>query len=297
MRVAIYLATVRDRKQYPLEAFAEGVRACGDDPVVSTGTGHIDADAGVIFGWPDKETPVRALPLEWHRRCIVIDGGILPPKGADEGQSDLYWWWKPYGMFRIGWRTPIDTYDYAIDFNTGPCRWDKLGYELKPWGKSTTLKYALVCSLSAPDQEYLGMTARDWAWGMVKALRQMGMPNARIAYRPHPEHAAEAPVPDGVIDARAGQFADWLQDASVVISPFGTHLVEAVIAGVPVYATHELSICRSVSYASLEEVLNKPHYPQPNRTTWAWSLAYAQWTIDEMKAGLPWRRLRTRFLA
>ena len=34
-----------------------------------------------------------------------------------------------------------------------------------------------------------------------------------------------------------------------------------------------------------------------DRTQWAYDLAYAQWNLEEMKLGMPWKHLRNSFSA
>jgi len=63
-----------------------------------------------------------------------------------------------------------------------------------------------------------------------------------------------------------------------------------VINGVPVFVS-ESSLCYDVGNHSLQYI-EQPLMPQ--REQWANKLAYTEWTVQEIREGLPWSRIRAR---
>ena len=76
----------------------------------------------------------------------------------------------------------------------------------------------------------------------------------------------------------------------IVINYNSNPAVEAVLAGVPVMV-HESSLCREVGNP-LNGDINV--LKQFDREHWLNKLSYSEWFVDEIKKGIPWRRLRKR---
>ena len=68
--------------------------------------------------------------------------------------------------------------------------------------------------------------------------------------------------------------------------------VDAIINGVPGFTPDQACMAYCVASHQLLKVENPV---TPDRTQWAKNLAYAQWSIEDMNPGLPWKYLR-RFL-
>jgi len=64
--------------------------------------------------------------------------------------------------------------------------------------------------------------------------------------------------------------------------------VEALVAGIPVFAFDEGSMVWSICNRSLSDI-ESPSLP--DRKQWLNDLCYTQWTLLEMKEGLTWRHL------
>jgi hypothetical protein len=66
--------------------------------------------------------------------------------------------------------------------------------------------------------------------------------------------------------------------------------MESVINGIPVFVS-ESSLCYDVGNHSLTTIENPV---MPERQQWANKLAYTEWTVPEIREGLPWQRIRQR---
>ena len=68
--------------------------------------------------------------------------------------------------------------------------------------------------------------------------------------------------------------------------------IESVVNGIPAFVS-ESSLCYDVGSSDLKNILS-PNMPE--RQQWANWLAYTEWSTDEIKEGLPWKRIRERLL-
>ena len=78
-------------------------------------------------------------------------------------------------------------------------------------------------------------------------------------------------------------------DIHCVITHNSTAAVDAATYGVPVLMTSDLCLAWEVGTDKLDQV-NEP--PRPDRTQWLNDLAYANWTLEEVRDGTVWRRFR-----
>lgn len=84
-----------------------------------------------------------------------------------------------------------------------------------------------------------------------------------------------------------------MQNCKVCITYNSGAGVDAAVAGVPVITGNAGSFAWDVASHSLDTV-DTPYCP--DRTQWLNNLAYAEWSLDEIAAGLPWRHLKPRIL-
>lgn len=147
----------------------------------------------------------------------------------------------------------------------------------------------------------LGVTIKDWRAGG--------------------EHIVVCPQTEEFLQVVAGYEGDWLADAIAAIKKHTdrpirirkkgekrpltedlkgawclvTHMscaaVEALIAGVPVFATGR-SAAQWMGISDLS-LIETPYYPE-RRQYWAEVLAANQWNLDEMRSGYAWRSLTER---
>ena len=62
---------------------------------------------------------------------------------------------------------------------------------------------------------------------------------------------------------------------------------QAVIHGVPAFVGPD-SLASPIANWDLSQIENPP---RPDRTAWLEQLAHTEWTVEEIKSGLPFRRL------
>lgn len=148
-----------------------------------------------------------------------------------------------------------------------PDRWEALGLELSPWRRTLRLRPRLLVLEQNPGDTTANPEALDAAISGRYEVRR----------RPHPTVGGCRPL------------AEDLAWADCAITWCSTAAVEAVIAGVPTVTLSPEAVARPVCAASLSDLARVPGI---DRLPWAHSLAYRQWTFEELASGEAWRRLR-----
>lgn len=141
-------------------------------------------------------------------------------------------------------------------------RFEKLGVRLKPWRRGTKI---LVCPPSDHVAKLFGL--EGWEHKTLRILKQ------------HTDRPIKV--------RRKGDARTFLADAAeahALVTTNSIAAVEAAVFGVPVFVD-ESSAAKPIGLTDLSQI-ETPIYP--DRDPWAHSLAYGQFTRDEMKTGLAW---------
>src|SRR6185436_11136127 len=154
-------------------------------------------------------------------------------------------------------------------------RWERLGIAIKPWRR--TGSHVLVCPSRG-----IGMNPmpKDWTEKTVAALRRLT--DREIRVRPHPGNwkprAAE----------HSASLARDLEGAWATVIWASSAGVRSLIEGVPVIYTAPHWICAGAAGNRIEDI-ESPRMPE--RLPVFHRLASAQWTLDEIASGAPFRAL------
>lgn len=188
------------------------------------------------------------------------------------------WYYADNGYFRPGhydgyYRVTRNAYMHDGHGTAAAARWEKLGKRIMPWKKGG--RFVMVCPPGDVYAQLRGFDAGAWLTGTLAALKRS---TARpIVVRSKPKKG-ELQVP----------LWKSLEGAHALVTHSSNSAVEALLFGIPVFcsAPCAASIVASADVCSIET----PYYPD-NREQWAWNLAAAQWTLDEMRRGVCWREL------
>lgn len=156
----------------------------------------------------------------------------------------------------------------------GPERWELLGVPLQP------RKTGGGCLLVAPNRPF-GMRGTvmpsNWAEDVARRLR--GHTKLALRIRPHPGNSAPAiPLDQDLGDACA--VAIWS-------SSVGVH---ALIAGIPVLCEAPYWVCKDAAASTFEYLFDDRDWDE-RRQQALHRLAWAQWSIEEIGRGDPFRHL------
>lgn len=156
----------------------------------------------------------------------------------------------------------------------------RLAVELRPWRNGSNV---ILCGQVPWDASVDHTNHFQWLQETAAELRKRS--GRLVIFRPHPL-AKLAPLPG--IEYSTAPFRNDLVDAHCVVTFNSNSGVEALMAGVPVFAFDEGSMVWNVCNRSLDALANPV---RPAREQWLADLAYAQWTIAELRNGDAWRHL------
>ena len=177
-------------------------------------------------------------------------------------------------------------------------RWPLFNYTFKPW--RTNGKNIIILGQHQNSEQWKGLPDMNkWFEQQVQQIRKYT--DRHIQIRPHPRNPVgfnikkynNVSIRNPIIDRKTiddTDFKDTLNDAWAVINYSSNPAMEAVINGVPVFVSED-SLCYDVGNKSIENI-NNPN--MPNRQTWANKLSYTEWFPEEIKIGLPWKRIKKR---
>lgn len=275
MNVGIFFPDNNAEHEQALAAMAMGLQCLGIDYFTSSVERYTECDVAVVFGVGKKNVPVSYARGEIIRRheeagkdVIVIEKGYVK-------RDDYY----AVGLNGLNGRADFANEGMNAD------RWEALGISLQPW--SQIGKHILLCGQVPSDASVQNIDIVGWCTSMVYEMSLIT--NMPILYRPHPLAIEQSPLILGTRTSKNGSLEEDLKDAAAVVTYNSNAAVEAVIAGVPAFAFDEGSMAWPVANRSIDN-LGSPL--RPLRLQWAWDLAYAQWTLDEMAVGLPWAHLQ-----
>jgi hypothetical protein len=231
-------------------------------------------DYNKIITLPDEIIPIVGctpqfrefieLWVERKRTWIYWDRGYLRrvfatwlPKGSGIG--------IPMGYYRWHINRPQMGHVYDVPDD----RWKalKLDGELKQWNRNGD---HIIIADTLPDYWKL-FSDPDWTTRTVAKLRTLTKRPIRVRHK-------ESKVP----------LADELENAHCLVAHGSIAAVESVVMGCPVFV-EPLSAAALVGSTMLDQV-ETPVYPE--RMKWLHSLAYCQFTEDELCDGTLWRLIR-----
>lgn len=269
MKVVIY--EHRDAQRYrALHALAEGIPGA----VVRDILDWQPCDVAVMFGLEKYKFPVTKAKGEIIRKARECNAGVLIVEQGYIKRTD----------FRaVGWNGINGHADFRND-GMPPDRWQKLNVTLAPWHQKSG-GYVLVCGQVPWDVSVQDGNHLAWCRETVDEAKRRGF---KVRFRPHPYAVKRNVVHDVACDISAATLADDLASARCVVTYNSNTGVDAILAGVPVIAFDDGSMVRTIAGRSLDDLGNPP---TPDRTQWAYDIAYAQWTMDELANGAAWAHI------
>lgn len=151
-------------------------------------------------------------------------------------------------------------------------RWDALRIPLQPWRRSG--RHILVVPPGEAIRDLFGLG--DWTAETVEQLRQV----------------TDRPI-DVSIKGDPRPLSTRLHDCHCVVTWSSNVAVEAVVAGVPVFAGRwSAAVLMGYGLHELPAMIEAPRMPY--RVEWARSLAYGQFTLAEIADGTAYRTIAPR---
>lgn len=271
MSVVAYLSgnPVHDRV---IEAFYEG---CPEEKKLKKLTEYEPSDVAVIFGVFKSKVPIsfpRGAVFRQQRNknldVVVLETGYI---NRGDGENHHY----AAGFNGLNGRADFRNKGMPDD------RFKALGLNVKPWREDG--RHILLCGQVPWDASVDHIDYGQWLHSVVGEIQER---TARhIRFRPHP--AVKMGRLSGCEYSTRHIMEDF-KDAWAVVAYNSNSAVEAVIEGIPGFSFDKGSMALPVVSQSLEDIEN-PY--MPDRNQWLNDLAYAQWTLDEMRSGQTWKHL------
>ena len=306
MRVAVCYTKSGISGEAICSAFIEGVQASGDvavavrsrfelrtidrcDVIVHVGdvnphNEYTRADEAILFR---GEAADRC--GEWGIRRIVIDTGFLSNQRLQpvHNRPDAN---RYYSVGLDGTKGNGRYYN----LNRPPDRWRQLNLSLRPWRSAG--EQVLILGQMRFSASTFHLDILDWYVDVAKQIRSVS--DRPIVLRAHPNQTLlpKIDVPHFRIRTNENmpEISVDLENAWCVVTKTSNGAVDALVQGIPVITDDPFCMAYSVAE---HNIANIEHPHQADREPWLHDLAYAQWNVDEMAAGLPWQHLRTHLTA
>ncbi len=265
------------------DAFIKSLHDAGDEVYLNRSA---NADVAVIWSvlWRGRMQGYRPIWQKYRNQgkpVIVLEVGGL----------------KRNSSFKIGINGINRDADFANqEFDDK--RWPLFGLDFKPWNQ--TGEMIVICGQHDHSEQWKGLPRMEaWITQQIQEIRKYT--TRPILVRPHPRNQIQFKESDfknvkvrhPKRDFRTYDDTDFkatLERTWAVVNHSSNPAMEAVINGVPVFVS-ESSLCHDVGNIKLAEI-NTP--AMPNRKNWANKLAYTEWFEDEIRQGIPWRRIKKR---
>ena len=323
MKVEIFRRTVKDRRRGAsydlLKYMAEGIEACGDEPIMvnETKTGEWTKDEmepthpiGCMFGYGGSNqkhhTKGRRRDLVERAKkkgikIITFDGGLLSSFGNVHG---------PKHHWRVSLFSPMNNGDFLSD-NSPPDRWEaaKARWNIKndPWRKSDQEDPIMFVLQPKDNWSMNDLDPIQWFHGVYEKLRPIT--DRKFIVRPHPNHVVNIEerkneFPEDV-EVHIGQkyfqgdekkhyrfhFQEAITNCHAVVTHNSTAGVDSCVRGIPTFNTSDLALSWPVANKNLNNI-ETPEYP--DRTQWLNDLGYKLWSEKEIRDGTIFKRFKEK---
>ena len=285
MKIAVFKDTAAQAGKPVMDAFIESLK--GEDYIVCTNDKRPEVDVVVIWSvllHMYGRKPIYDYYKDKAKIVVIEVGGLI------RNQT---------------WRIGIGGINSEADFanqdidHVDDSRVKKLGLSLKPWNEMGSAGPIIICLQNTKSEAWTAGPVEAWLQDTLDHVRSQS--HRPILVRQHPRHRSNIKllltkypnVKEDIPYFTSGDIVDFdkrLESAYCVINYNSNPAIEAIMAGVPVMV-HESSLCYEVGNMLNGDINMLKH---PDRQHWLNKLSYIEWFVDEIKLGIPWRRLRIK---
>ena len=282
-------------KPASLTNFIKGVKANGDNGIVSDDSRIIDADVAVIQGYvheDGKQAPHLALRKQIidyqklkNKRTIIIDSNLFLYR--DPGNTKGYLRYSFDGVFPC-------TGEYCYE-SPDPARWEKIkrdiGFDLKPWRSNGS--HILLCLQRNGGWSMKSMHVVDFFKYALAEIRKYS--DRPIVVRTHPGDKKSINyitqlVGKNVTISNKQSLVEDLEGAWATVVFNSSPSVASVIEGVPAFVI-DPSYSQSSDVANLGfSRIETPDMPE--RIDWVRKMAQCHWSLNDLADGSAWKHMK-----
>lgn len=270
------------------------------DNVIITKKEYVPCDVAVYISGPRySNISTKAKQATYYRTSLINNF----PKTRLVWESTIFRRNRTDDRRRMYYRLGINGFQQNdADFrnkNSPPDRWLRIQKEqnIKLYDWKSRGDNIVVCMQRENDCTLRGLDIKQWTIDVCHELRQYT--DRPIVIRPHPSSPTNIPTHEidtlnsiTVTDAESA-IAKHFDSAWAVVTFSSLSAIEAICDGIPTFALDKGSMAWGKAGCNLSDIEAPKIF---EREQWLYDLAYAQWTLDEMKEGIPWQRLRTYFI-
>ena len=229
----------------------------------------------------------------FNKRRIIVDAGFF--NSARNVKKNIY--------HSVGYDHIKGAAEYC-NKNSPSDRWNQLGLKMKPWRKTGDHILLLGQNETGGGMKHIRSNMkRDIFCRIITRIRKHT--DRPIVFRTHKhrqyqyENVFENSKIKNVrrsdmMGSKKNIIDKDLKNAWCTVSLTSNGSVDSIFHGVPVITADKISASYDVAEHDLANIENPK---MCDRTQWAYDLAYAQWNLEEMRLGIPWRHLRNDFNA
>lgn len=176
----------------------------------------------------------------------------------------------------LGWNGLNNYAEFPAYPDDGGARFRAHGGVIKPWRDGG--RYVLILGQVKGDQSLAGRDLTQWYAEQARAARRRwGLP---VYFRPHPLAGTKGfdKVP-GVENMPACTLAEALDGALFTIAFNSNSCLDSVLAGVPCLAGDRGTVAWDLCMRDVSGIV------RPEREAVAHSIAWRQWSVDEIESG------------
>ena len=254
------------------------------------------SNLAVIFGsWKKVKTPhhkVKLAVMERYPNFICCETSLLGRGKVTEAFNEDW--------FRIGLNTFLaNSGSFNSTDKIKPDRWEMIRstrqIEMLPW-KPGSGKYITVCLQLPSDASLEGNNISLWMLNQCKTIRKqtdfpikIRLPQLKRDFDPACIEEASS-MKNVILEQGTRENLHKTIDDSLFVSTYSSGMaIDALLRGTPICIESKAGFAYAAR-TSLDQALQS-NFNRPDRTTLLSQLAYCQWNIEEIEAGLPWKHL------
>lgn len=293
MRVVFWYSEHLERERRLAGVLGDGVRGCGDlfDARVKVGPPKEEdkegVDCAIFVGVKNRKLfkfyRAAGVPVLYMDKPYFRETPGRPPPWHWRGAQ--YWMWR----VSLNSHQPVD---FLEKEGLSEERWNEFRVPwVKDWQKEGEGNHVIWAGSSTKYHEFHGLLhpTKYAEWVVEEVRKRTDRP---IIYRPKPSWHEATPI-FGTRFENKGLLQPLLKEAHCLITHGSSACVDAVLAGVPTIILGE-AVTKKISSTDLGDVVS------PRRTRYKrvlrlmHSLAWCQWSLDEIQQGEFWDFMKRR---
>jgi hypothetical protein len=252
-----------------------------------------ECDVAVVFGsW--KKTPTKEWKNDFVRHHHVKQTIIASHKDKPLIVLETPLLGRTIAQIHGNYRVGLQHYMHGLaDFknkNSKSDRFDNLKLKVSPWRKKG--EHILLMGQNMTDASLFGIDFQLWVTNTIHYLRKHT--DREIRFRDHPENKnlmknhIQSFAYKNVTYSKNEDIKKDFKNAHCTVSYTSGSSIDSILAGIPVIPCNEYNFLWPISSHSLSDIEN-PKCGE--REQLLYDLAYAQWSVEEIRQGKPWHHL------